>query len=220
MTRNKTLVVGSRGFIGARLMKELEADEIDLKIGSDVRHGIDKKYKTIVFLACDQADTREAYRYNYSMYRVLDGYRKRYPTTRLIFISSAAVYDRLGKYAQSKILGEAYAKRFENHIILRLSNVYGHGDGHGAPDRFLRGSRIINGDGEQVRDIVPVETVVGEIIDFVNCDLTGTRNVSTGLGTTVNQMFKLFGTGEPKYDERADVGVKSSILEPGWVEWW
>lgn len=214
---SKILVTGSRGFIGSYLMREIEADEIDLKINSDVRHGIYDKYKTIIFLACNQENTRKAYQENIEMYETLEDYRQRHPKTHLIYISSAAIYLPTSIYAQSKRLGEVYAKRFKNHTILRLSNVYGHGDGHGAPDRFLRGEKTIHGSGEQIRDLISVEIVIDTIIKHLNSPKYGVFNVSSGKGTTVKQMFKLFGEGKPKYVKH-DIGVARSVLKPGEVD--
>lgn len=212
----RTLVVGSKGFIGSYLMEVLSADEIDLKLGTDVREGIYKKYRTIVFLACNQANTRKAYQENLQMYEALDIYRERYPNTHLIFISSAAVYTPNSIYSQSKRIGEVYAKRFRYHTILRLSNVYGHGDGHGAPDRFMRGEKNIHGSGKQTRDLIPVESVIDAIEDHMETPNYGIYNVSSGRGTTVNEMFSLFGEGKPKHVGKIK-GVLYSVLAPGQV---
>lgn len=214
---NKTLVVGSAGFIGNYLMAEVEADELDLKYEQDVRNGIDENYKTIIFLACNQDNTQEAYKENYEMYLALDRYRDRRPKTHLIYISTAAVYTPNSIYAQSKRLGEVYAKRFKRHTILRLSNVYGHGDGHGAPDRFQRGEKTIHGDGSQVRDLIPVEEVVDKIIEYSKTLEFGVFNISSGVGTDVNQMFALFGKGKQKYENDTPCGIKYSVLPPGRV---
>lgn len=208
----KTLVVGGSGFIGSYLMKEIEAVNIDLKNGIDVRDGIKNQYQQIIFLACNQANTLEAYEENWQMFEALNDYRKTNPATRLIYISSAAIYTPNSFYALSKLLGEAYAKRFATYSILRLSNVFGHGDGHGAPDRFMRGETDIYGNGEQVRDLIPVEQVVTAILKLN----FGTLNVSSGRGTTVNEMFKIWGKGKPEHVKK-DRGVFSSILTPGAV---
>ena len=213
----KTLVVGGSGFIGSYLMNEIEADNLDLKEGQDVCWGIDDRFDTIIFLACNQGNTLEAYQENSAMFKALDNYRKEYPKTKLIYISSAAVYTPNSKYAASKRLGENYARRFQKHFILRLSNVYGHGDGHGAPDRFMRGEKTIHGDGTQIRDLITVEGVVDVIIACMYSEVYGIWNVSTGEGVSVNDMFKMFGTGKPVYNKTANVGVQESILQPGQV---
>lgn len=220
MSDCKTLVVGGSGFIGSYLMKEIEADNLDLKEGQDVRDGIDQKYKTIVFLACNQANTQAAYQENYEMYLALDEYRRRYPKTHLIYFSSAAVYYPGSKYSQTKRLGEVYAKRFRNHTILRPSNIYGHGDGHGAPDKFMRGEKEIYGDGSYVRDLIAVEAVVDKVVEFINEPKYGIFNVSTGIGTSVKDMFNMFGEGNPvfiKHKMGRDMETKESILRPGRV---
>lgn len=218
----KTLCVGGSGFIGSYLMREIKADNIDLVDGWDVRKGIFGKYKVIIFLACNQENTQEAYQYNYEMYLELDKYRRKYPQTRLIYISSVVVLYPGSVYCQTKRLGEVYAKRFKNHLILRLTNVYGHGDGHGAPDNFMRGDKLIFGTGEHIRDLIAVETVVDTIIRFANNHRVGTYQLSSGSGTSVNQMFKMFGSGKPKYIKnkvRVDMDVEKSVVECGWVNY-
>lgn len=214
----KILVVGGSGFIGSYLMKEVEADNIDLKENKDVRDGIDKKYDAIIFLACYQGNSRDAFEANVQMYEALNNYNKNFSDTYLVYVSSAAVYTIDGWYALSKQVGEAYTKRFHNFTILRLSNVYGHGDGHGAPDRFMRGIKTINGTGDQLRDLIPVEKVVTTICMLVESKDTGkTINVSSGVGTSVNQMFKIFGKGRPKYIKDSETGIFNSVLTPGLV---
>lgn len=217
---NKILVVGGSGFIGSYLLPELDAKNLDLKTGEDVRDGLYRKYKTIIFLACNQANTQDAYRENYEMYLALDSNRRQYPKTHLIYFSSAAVYYPGSIYSQTKRLGEVYAKRFEKHTILRPSNIYGHGDGHGAPDKFMRGEKEIYGDGSYVRDLIAVESVVDKVLEFVKSQEVGIFNVSTGKGTTVKEMFKMFGKGKPKYTKHKlgrDMETPESILEPGRV---
>lgn len=220
MSQTDTLVVGGSGFIGSYLMKRIEADNLDLVIDQDIRNGIQKRYKTIVFLACDQRDERGAFDYNLEMMESLIDYKYR-DQTKLIYISSAAVYYGGNFYSESKRLGEKYAESFNESDILRLSNVYGHGDGHGAPDRFMRGEKDITGDGEQIRDLVSVEQVVLAIEHSILYPSTQgphhIYNVSSGVGTTVNQMFEMFGSGEPRYAAFADSGTSISILSPGEV---
>lgn len=216
----KTLVVGGSGFIGSHLMPYLNADNIDLKNGEDICHGIEHKYKTIIFLACNQQNTRAAYLDNIAMYEALDDYRQWYPNTYLIYFSSAAVYYPGSIYSQTKRLGEVYAKRFKNHAIFRPSNVYGHGDGHGAPDKFMRGEKEIYGDGTYIRDLIPVERVVDKVLEFIKTREVGIFNISTGKGTTVTEMFRMFGEGNPKYIKHSlgrDMDTPRSVLEPGEV---
>lgn len=217
----KTLVIGGSGFVGSYLLEEIEADNLDLRLGEDARHCFGGKYDTVIFLACNQANTQEAYNENWEMFKALDDYRRRYPKTHLIYISSAAVYYPGTTYGQTKRLGEIYARRFDKCTILRPSNIYGHGDGHGAPDKFLRGEREIYGDGSYVRDLISVEEVVDTIIYFLKNREYGIFNVSTGKGTTVNQMFKMFGSGKPQYIKHKlgrDMDIPESILKPGRVD--
>lgn len=215
----KILVVGGSGFVGSYLMREIKGDNLDLKEGSDVRNGIHEKYKTIIFLACNQGETIADYHYNYQMYQALEDYRKRYPSTHLIYFSSAVVYHPESTYSQTKRLGEVFARRFDKHTILRPSNIYGHGDGHGAPDKFMCGETIIYGDGEQLRDWLAVEDVVATVKKHLADKVYGVFNVSTGKAVTMNQTFKMFGEGKPIH-KKVDVGVMGTeyiYMSPGVV---
>lgn len=206
--------------MGSYLMPLLKADNCDIVDDWNFLDGVAREYKTIVFLACDQENSQRAFQYNLKLYKALDAYRLQYPKTYLIYISSAAIYYKASVYGLTKILGEVYASRFQKRTILRPSNIYGHGDGHGAPDKFLNGETVIFGDGNQIRDLIPVEKVADIIAGFVNRPETGIFNVSSGVGTTINQMFEMFGSGEPKHvkDIKRNMGVKESILMPGRVD--
>jgi UDP-glucose 4-epimerase len=102
-------------------------------------------------------------------------------------------------YGISKWTGEQYINFYKkiyglDSTILRFSNVYGPrqaGGECGVLGIFIKNAlenktSNIFGNGEQVRDYVYVEDVVNALILSLN--ISGTYNVSTGIGTTVNYL--------------------------------
>lgn len=212
------LVVGGNGFIGSHLMKlPIRDDEVwtvaDKKIGSDLHDWKDVNYDTVIFLAADLGQTFSAYLYNIRLCtRFCELFHAIQP--HVIFTSSAAV---LGStpYGNSKKLSEhMLGHSFKDLTILRLSNVYGDGDGHGVIDSFINGNRVIYGDGKQIRDYIHVTDVCWAIDKAVVKKKLGTFNISTGKGKSVEQVFKEFGDGKPDYQPARDFDVPFSVLSP------
>jgi UDP-glucose 4-epimerase len=148
---------------------------------------------------------------------------------RVVFASSAAVYgsdpslpktethspEPLSPYAASKLVGEVYCRIFSRiygleTVALRLFNVYGPrqnpaSEDSGVVTRFLArlaGGQppIIDGDGEQSRDLVYVGDVVGAFLH--SCDAPGASgevfNIGSGRSTTINELAEtLAGVAAP-----------------------
>lgn len=232
--RRRILVVGGEGFIGSRLLNDgfgimvEKWESFDLKIGQDVTLGIAGDWDVIIFLACNFGQTPEAYEYNREMYEALDWYMRSHPNTHVIYTSSAAVYPdskvpsseltmprAVRYYDKSKLLGELYVQQYRNHTILRLANVFGGGEGHGVIDQFISGKNTIHGDGEAVRDYVPVGLVVLAITMAIDDRVAwrGITNISSGRGQTVNEIWDSIGIGKPHYLPSRSMGTRSSILD-------
>jgi UDP-glucose 4-epimerase len=231
--KGRVLVVGGRGFIGSHLIQYLQSnysfkvDVLDLKDGKDVRDGIDGKYDVIVHLACAFGESQEAADANDDMIDAIDDYAVKNPKTHIIYTSSAAVYPSNEErhiedgptspstnYGLNKLTGENIISMRDRYTILRLSNVYGEG-GSGAIDLFKSGKRTIYGDGEQVRDFVPVEVVVDVIARAITHPKRwqGVFNVSSGHGVTINSAFEQYGKGGKHYSDKGEPGVRHSILD-------
>ncbi len=128
---------------------------------------------------------------------------------KIIFASTCAVYgdsyplfDPGSPYARSKLAAEFFSRDSKKKsVILRLFNVYG-------PDMrkskynsvikaFLEARKnnkplTIHNSGKQMRDYVHVWDVVEAILQAVGAK-GGVYEVSTGVGTSVNKLAKLFG---------------------------
>lgn len=233
MTSNsQVLVIGGSGFIGSRLLARRQWDNIDLKDGRDICDVANiSGYKVIVLLAGDLNFTQESYYNNLRIYNALVRLVKdRHYKPHVIFASSAAVYQPhtvkheerellrpVTLYGMVKLRGEQIIQDFfYNYTILRFSNVYGDGDGHGAIDIFKRGGTKIYGDGNDTRDYIYVEEAVNAIIKIVRRPRRYTRqiyNISSGIGETTNKIAKEFMKHEPKHLKSRYFDIPYSVLD-------
>jgi len=138
---------------------------------------------------------------------------------KFVFASSAAVYGEpqylpidekhplrpLNPYGATKVACEAYISAFHftydiPAIILRIFNAYGPrqtGAYAGVISKFIKRalsgeSLIIYGDGEQTRDFIYVDDVVGAIVEALESDLNfGIFNIGTGKATSINELAEL-----------------------------
>jgi len=148
---------------------------------------------------------------------------------RVVFASSAAVYgsnpwvpktethlpEPLSPYAATKLAGEVYCRVFSRiygleTVTLRLFNVYGPrqnpaSEDSGVVTRFLARLAtgqppIIDGDGEQSRDLVYVGDVVGAFLRSREAPAANGEvlNIGSGRSTTINELAEtLAGIAAP-----------------------
>ena len=112
--------------------------------------------------------------------------------------------------------------------VLRFANVYGPRQGavgeSGVVATFIDRMRarlpvVIDGDGEQTRDLLYVADAVDAIETALNGSASGSFNIGTGVGTSVRALFKELAalTG---YDRAPEFGpsrvgdIRHSILDP------
>lgn len=228
-TMSDILLVGSDGYIGSNT--PLVADGIDLKTGTDFLEIEIKEYKTIVFLAARLEPTPEDYAYNERLYDKLDKWVAEYPDTHVIYASSAAVYGEgfkshkendylvpLNLYGMGKLLGEYHVREYPKHTVFRFSNVYGKAQGlpgHGVTEAFEKGGNEIYGDGEQTRDFIHVNELWRYICSAVNHPdkWQGVFNLASGESKSINEWFKIHGTGKPNYKPAREGDIYDSALD-------
>jgi UDP-glucose 4-epimerase len=236
---SKVLVVGGSGFIGKRLLEnEKEWFNCDLKGGSDFCTSNELwRYDVVILLAGwhlngDQSDYYKNLQTYESLVRQIRQCDLINREPHIIFASSAAVYspslsatpwresDTCSPqtlYGRSKLLGENIVRdTCKRYTILRFSNVFGEGDGHGVVDQFIRDGNTIYGDGTDVRDFIYVGLVAEAIQGVVREPgrFNGrTLNISSGKGRTVNEVWEEFGHGTPTHLESRKGDVAYSVLD-------
>jgi len=141
---------------------------------------------------------------------------------KFIYASSSSVYGEnpelpqhedmvpqpVSPYAVSKLVGEHYADVFRQiyglpTVSLRFFNAYG---SHQDPDspysnviplfirRVAQGlAPIVFDDGEQSRDFVYVKDIVRAALLAAESQASGTFNIGSGQGTSVNQLLRYIG---------------------------
>ena len=151
-------------------------------------------------------------------------------TRRFVFLSSGgAIYGEttlatetdeprpVSPYGLNKLAAEhEIAASGIPYANLRLANVYGPGQRAGLEggvvaifaERLHRDRRvIIYGSGEQTRDLVHVDDVVGAVVHAIDTPQSGTWNVGTGRDTSIKRLLRLM---EKLTDTSAEVSFAPS----------
>lgn len=226
------LIAGGKGFIGqhvATVFDHIDPDQyeiVDLKDGLDVCAVDGSKYSVIILLAANLGHDMAMFQDNLAVYRWACR-----QSAHIIYTSSAAVYADSTMahketdptpaptlYGRSKLLGEQLIRQASKHYtILRLSNVFGEGEGNGAIDIFKRGGNKIYGMGDDVRDYVSVKTVA-EVIRAVALDPDQhnqeTYNISSNVPTNTLRAYQMHNQGwSPEFVPARGFDVKHSVLD-------
>ena len=130
--------------------------------------------------------------------------------SKIIVTSTAAVYQDsdnsvdeaspigpLSPYGQSKLDMEKITIQSKiNYSILRLFNVYGHGQTTGVVANFEKNilenkPLTIFGDGKAIRDFIHIDDVIDAILLSMK-STSGIYNIASGTGTSITNLAKLF----------------------------
>jgi UDP-glucose 4-epimerase len=139
----------------------------------------------------------------------------------------------LSVYGASKVAAEAYLGVYARQygmtaVTLRYANVYGprqDPSGEGGvvavfTDAMLKGTAFrVNGDGEYLRDYVHVKDVAAANLSALSYPSSGTFNIGTGRGTTVNELFAMLSAvtghrGDPVRGPARLGDLRRSVLDP------
>ncbi|HEY8542419.1 MAG TPA: NAD-dependent epimerase/dehydratase family protein [Pseudothermotoga sp.] len=146
--------------------------------------------------------------------------------------SEATVPHPISPYGIAKRSVEMYLEFYKNeknlnYVSLRYGNVYGpRQDPNGEAgviaifsSRMLKNEEVfIFGDGEYVRDYVYVKDVVRANLLALNQNVNGIYNIGTGIGTSVNELFKMLAQitnyqRQPTYGPPRKGDIRRSILD-------
>jgi UDP-glucose 4-epimerase len=181
----------------------------------------------------------------------------RYGVEKVVFASTVAIYGEqrefpapenhqlypVSPYGVSKLAGERYLHFYHaqyglRYAALRYGNVYGpRQDPHGEAGVVaifcgnLAAGRTstINGTGEQTRDYVYVEDVVGATVLALEGNVApGAYNIGTGIETSVNQLYESlrqisgrdlppeYGPARPDDQSRSSIDPSKAARVLGW----
>lgn len=209
-------ITGTNGFLGKHLLESLKND-FEIVPFDRTKHDLFsvislesflKEAEVVVHLAGANRDT------DYNLLRInvlgttnlLEAIKKYSPMAKIIFASSFQVYDDT-IYGLSKKLAEDAILFFSRiydikSIILRISNIYGHG---GRPFynsviatfiHLIKNNKpiVINGTGEQRRDYVYVDDVVAAIKKAISYENVGTEtfDICSEEMTSINKLIGYF----------------------------
>lgn len=207
------LVTGGCGYIGGNIIERLSEigisySNIDLKLGLDIRNieDIRKVFKTneydIVIHCAALKSVPESITNSIEYYETnvlgtinLLKVMKENNCNKIIFSSSAAVYDKLSPYASTKAMCEQIIKDSGiDYTIFRFFNVCGK-DGNEFINKIIRKEHItINGndyntkDGTCIRDFIHVDDIVSAHIKAINYDIKGVFDLGIGKGYSVKEL--------------------------------
>lgn len=215
---SKILITGHRGNLGERLNKRLLLLGYDV-MGVDLKDGVDvadvsnmdsfKDVEVVFHLAAHigrpKKNTIEA------CHGIVDFYRQL--PRRVIYTSSAAIYNPQNLYGVHKLYGEFLFRQEideEDLTILRPFNIYG-GKGRGLIDKIDKREHInVHGNGEQKRDYVHIEDVVDALVAALEHDFVGIADIGTGKSYSVNEVLKMADYADYTYVPRYG-GVRDSV---------
>jgi len=217
----KVLVTGHKGYIGSKLFAKLNdvantVHGIDLQEGKSViNHLPAVSYDCVFHLAAFPSvqhsvnNPSDTFRNNAYGTSVLLEWAKNNNVRRVVFSSSAAANCLNSPYGLQKYISEKECRLYSqlyglDTVSLRYHNVYSEDQEYGGPYstvisawmHMIRAGKPlgIDGDGEQTRDFVHVDDVVGANIFCMNYqnNFDGEIfDVASGVSYSLNQIRKL-----------------------------
>lgn len=213
MKKPNILITGAAGFIGTHLIKKLEGYSVQICDPRMVGNIFDDdfedkvKYADVVYHLAALTSVEQSFNDGDRVFstNVLGTAKVAYlcakHNKKLIYPSSAAIYHKdLSPYAYSKYLAEEIVKgimQSTDVVILRLFNVFGANmtkESGSIMYQFLNNEKLeVYGDGEQTRDFVHVQDVVGVMEDALKKKWNGKIvDIGTGENYTINYVAGLF----------------------------
>lgn len=155
---------------------------------------------------------------------------KRAGVEKVVFVSSAAVYGNIvgatendscvpvNMYGATKLASEAICRGFYNLgmeiVILRFYNVWGGEGSESVVNKFIDGSKVVYGDGDQTRDFIHITDVVKVLMKARDWD-PAIYNIGTGVETTINGLWVLVNGSEvkPSYERPPGIEIFRSCAD-------
>ena len=188
----KTTILGRNGFIGKALWKALEKDN---ELYPYLRKDVGRVYWFSAPSSQILFEHAPDYCHKITMALFLNvmNFCSQY-NIKLIYPSSATVYNLNNDYARCKKAIEKEAEAYPNSLGLRIFAGYGVGEKHKGEyasiiyqfcQQMKKGkSPVIYGNGQQTRDFIYIDDIVENIIKL--SDQKGIVDIGTGLNTSFN----------------------------------
>jgi len=217
----RVVVLGGSGFVGRNLLRRLAtvgsdsvaplSRELDLSApeGAHLLATLLKPTDAVVMLAASNSGARldpDSFVANAAMGAAFCKAVRTAGCSHIVYLSTDAVYPFKAEpihedvepvptslYALMHLAREAMLRRLQGPpiAILRVAQVYGAGDPHGAygPGRMVRsalreGRIVLYGAGQETRDHIHVDDVTSVILDALRMRSQGLVNVATGCSTS------------------------------------
>ena len=210
------LVTGYKGMIGKRLFEKVGGIGIDFKDGLNLLT-CDLPDADVIYHCASQISVESSFAdplNDLDNIRMMARLVKRYPKSKIIYLSSAATLDVTSPYGFSKKAAGEYLKTFhDNYVICTLPNIFG--DGKGVVEVFSgKGEVTVYGDGLQTRDFVHVDDIVRGLVQASDWSV-GEYFMGSGKGTTVLDLAK----GKTINFAPARQEVRESVLQNTTPDW-
>ena len=213
--RQKILLTGSEGFIGRNLYPKLSSHYLvryDLVLGNNITDSrklemFSKGCNAIIHLA-GKVLVDESIRKPLEYFDDLKGtlnileVARKFDIPKILYASSAAVYNLQSPYGLVKLQGEEWMKMYSElygikTLSMRFFNIYGPFNNKGIIYHFIKAAKekeslIVYGDGNQIRDYVHVNDVTDFISSILNDNFEcETVDIGTGVGSSVNDIINI-----------------------------
>jgi nucleoside-diphosphate-sugar epimerase len=127
-------------------------------------------------------------------------------------------------YGWAKITGEMLARHVgdRGHEVYVFRPFSGYGDGQDDAYPFPSFIKRIKekadpfeiwGDGEQVRDFIHIDDIVGAVVTAVELGIQGPVNLGSGVGTSFNELAKMVGAKKVRHLLEKPVGVRYRVSD-------
>lgn len=251
----KILITGHKGYIGSKLFNKMNdginvVHGVDLKDGRDILHHLpntsyDYVFHLAAFPSVQQSvdEPSDTFRNNAYATSVLLEWAKNHNVKRVIFSSSAAAKTISSPYGLQKYISELECKLYSqlyglDTVSLRYHNVYSEDQQYGGAYSTVVSSWMemirqdeplrIDGDGEQTRDFIHIDDIVGANIFCMNHENSFDGeifDVGSGAPCSLNQIKKIIDLNHKvrwiknsvrKGDIKYSHSCISELLSIGW----
>jgi len=186
------LITGHRGFIGSKLVKQMNGMGIDIQDGFNLLTCDLPLNVNVIYHLAAQTSVESSWHdpvHDMDNIRMMARLVKVYPFAKIIYANSAAAIPPVSSpYGFSKWACAEYLKNFHtNYVICTFPNIYGPGS-KSVVDIFKDQEKVmIYGDGEQTRDYVHVDDIVEALLKAKDWP-KGEYQLGSGIATSVLEL--------------------------------